>query len=288
MSQIKIVLCPVDFSELSRRELGLAIDVCKVFGARLVVHHNLAAAPPGLTRAWEYNELHRSDGQFSEPEADRRLRGLMAELPKTVTAEASISRGPVESVLFEMARQMPADLIVLGSHGCSTEDHTSLTERMIDRSPCPVLTIHDGARIERFHLSKMPGRPPCRVVVPTDLSATAAHVTDYALDLARVAPLDLCLLHVMPASSSAAAIENARRKLDALSTADPTLRRPHCRIEQGDAVETILRVSSEVDAGFLLMGEHTRSLLLRLFIRNTARALLQRSSCPVWFVPMPP
>jgi universal stress protein A len=284
MPQIKIVLCPVDFSDLSRRELALAVDVCEAFGARLVVHHNLAAAPPGLTRAWEYNELHRSDGQLSEPEAERRLRALMAELPKSVAAEASISRGPVGSVLFEMAKQLPADLLILGSHGCSTEDHASLTERMTDMSSCPVLTIHDGANIDHFHLRGARDAPPTQVVVPTDLSAAAGRVTDYALDLARVAPLELHLLHVLPAASSATAVDQARSRLEALATAD-TIVRPHCRVEQGDAVESILHVGGEVNAGFLLMGEHTRSLLLRLFIRNTARAVLQRSSCPVWFVP---
>ena len=42
MTDTRIVLCPIDFSELSRRELALATEVCATFGARLVLHHNIA------------------------------------------------------------------------------------------------------------------------------------------------------------------------------------------------------------------------------------------------------
>lgn len=284
MPQIKIVLCPVDFTDLSRRELALAVDVCEAFGARLVLHHNLSAAPPGLTRAWEWNELHRDDGEVSGPESERRLRALMAALPKTIAAEASVTRGPIGTVLLEMAKRLPADLIVLGSHGCSSEDHASLTERMIDACPCPVLTIHDGAHVEHFRLRPAPGGAPTRVVVPTDLSPAAARVVDYAVDLARVAPLELHVLHVLPGGSSQVALDHARRKIEALAAAGPAVRSTY-HVEVGEPVETILRFSGETGAGFLVMGEHSRSLLLRLFIRDTARAVLQRACCPVWFVP---
>lgn len=284
MPKIKVVLCPTDFTDVSRGELTLAVDVCEAFGARLVLHHNLSAAPPGLTRAWEWNELHRDDGQISGPEAERRLRTLMAELPKTIALEASVSRGPVATVLLEMAKQLPADLMVLGSHGCSSEDHASLTERMIDACPCAVLTIHEGAQLQHFRLSTAPGGSPTRVLVPTDLSPVAARVVDYAVELARVAPLHLHMLHVLPPGSSQAAIDRARRKMEALAAASPAVRLTH-HVELGEPVETIVRFSTEMGAGFVVMGEHSRGLLLRLFIRDTARAVLQRACCPVWFVP---
>jgi nucleotide-binding universal stress UspA family protein len=285
MPKIDIVLCPVDFTDLARAELGLAVDVCQAFNARLVLLHNLSEAPPGLTRAWEWSGLHRDDGHVSEPETERRLRALMEELPKSVPVEASLSRGPVATVLLELAARLPADLVVLGSHGCSSEDHASLTERMIDRCSCPVLTLHEGADLEHFHLRREAGAPPTRVVVPTDLSAAAAHVVDYAIGLGRVAPLELHLLHVLPPSSSAASIARARRALEERATLDPTVRMT-CPVELGDPVEAILRFGGDLGAGFLVMGEHTRNLLLRLLIRDTARAVLRRAACPVWFVPL--
>jgi nucleotide-binding universal stress UspA family protein len=122
------------------------------------------------------------------------------------------------------------------------------------------------------------------VVAPTDLSAASQRVLDYAVDLARQASLDLHLLHVMPASSRGAAVEQAQRKLEGLAGAD-SAGRTTCHVELGEPVETILRFSDRLQAGFLLMGEHARGLFLRLFSRDVARAVLHRACCPVWFVP---
>jgi nucleotide-binding universal stress UspA family protein len=282
MPEIKNVLCPVDFTELTRGELALAVDVCQAFGARLVLHHNLEAPPPGLTRVWEWNEQHRT-GEISEPEAERRLRGLIAELPAGVDAQAALSRGPVGAVLLELARTLPADVVVLGTHGCSNQDHTSLGERMIDACPCPVLTIANGAHVEPFRLRSATPSSRTPVVVATDLSEAARRAVQYAIELARAAPLHLHLLHVMPTVSGQASVDHALRELNVLAKMDPAVRMT-CHVEFGEPVKTIVRFGDEVDAGFLVMGEHARGLL-RLLLRDTARGVLHRASRPVWYVP---
>jgi nucleotide-binding universal stress UspA family protein len=35
----------------------------------------------------------------------------------------------------------------------------------------------------------------------------------------------------------------------------------------------------------MVMGEHTRGLLLSLFIKDNARAVMEKAVCPVWYVP---
>ncbi len=44
---IRTVVCPLDFSALSARELELATDLCRAVAARLVPHHNMPHAAPG-------------------------------------------------------------------------------------------------------------------------------------------------------------------------------------------------------------------------------------------------
>ena len=44
---IHTVLCPTDFSPLSQRAVSLAARICRRFGARLVLEHNLDPRPPG-------------------------------------------------------------------------------------------------------------------------------------------------------------------------------------------------------------------------------------------------
>jgi nucleotide-binding universal stress UspA family protein len=286
MSRVKIVLCPIDFSDLSHQELALAVEVGEAFGAHLVLHHNLAAVSPGFTRAWEWNEVHRSDAA-STAKAEAHMRQLLTEIPKTVSAEASISTGPLATVLLEMARQLPADLVVLGSHGWSTPDHASVTERIIERCPCPVLTVQEGSDTQCFRLRPATDRELVQVVVPTDLTDGGQPVIEYAVALARTIPLRLNLLHVVPAGSSYMTLETAQRRVNDLIPTD-LLTRAEGHVQQGESTEEILKFTARIAPAFMIIGEHARSLFRRFFTRDTARAVLHRAPCPVWFVPSSP
>jgi len=282
VSRLKIVLCPIDFSDLSRQELALAVEVGEAFGAHLVLHHNLAAVSPGLTRAWEWNEVHRAD-EASAAKAEARMRQLLAELPKGVSAEASLTSGPLATVLLELARQLPADLVVLGSHGWSTLDHASVTERIIERAPCPVLTLQEGSA-PRFRLRAAADGTAVPVVVPTDLSEEGQRVVEYAVELAHKLPLLLHLLHIVPSGSSYMTLETAQRRVNDLIPTD-LLAQTECHVKQGDSIEEILKLSQLMEPAFMIMGEHARSFFRRFFTKDTAREVLHRAQCPVWFVP---
>lgn len=285
MSPLRNVLCPIDFSDLARQELALAVEVCKAFKARLLLHHNVAAVPPGMTRAWEWNEVHKSDG-ISNARAEARLREIMEGLGRDVSVSSSISSGPLGAVLLELAQQLPADLLVLGSHGWSTEDHASLTERLIDRSPCPVLTVHDGVPVNRFRLPVDQGGDcdTVPVMVPTDLSKGAGEAIHYTFGMARLLPLQVHLLHVVPRGTAPAQIEAAEQRLQSQIPPD-FASRAQCHVEQGDAADTILDASHGLEARCIVMGEHTRNLFRRFFTKDTAREVMHRAPCPVWFVP---
>jgi universal stress protein A len=281
--QLKIVLCPVDFSDLAKKELALAVEVCEAFRAHLVLHHNQAVVSPGLTRAWEWNEVHRAD-HTSPVEAENRMRKILAELPKTVSAEASISSGPLGPVILEIASRLPADLIVLGSHGWSTADHASVSERIIEHSPCPVLTIQEGEGVvERFRLHAAEGEV-IKVVVPTDLSDSAKKAVDYSFDLARKTRVELHLLHVLPRGSAYLTIDAAQQQLSSLVPTD-IVDKTKGHVRQGDPIKEILSFSRHIDASFVVMGEHARGFLRHFFTKDTAREVLHRAACPVWFIP---
>jgi nucleotide-binding universal stress UspA family protein len=261
------------------------VEVCKAFKARLLLHHNVAAVQPGMTRAWEWNEVHKGDG-LSNARAEARLREIMEGLGNGIAVRGSISSGPLGAVLLELAQQLPADLLVLGSHGWSTEDHASVTERLIDRSPCPVLTVHDGVEVDRFHLPTEPaeegGSVP--VVVPTDLSESAQHAVNYTFGMARLVPLQVHLLHVVPRGTGFLQTEAVEQRLRSLIPPD-FANRAQCHVEHGDAADAIIDASHGLEARCIIMGEHTRNLFRRFLTKDTAREVMHRAPCPVWFVP---
>lgn len=284
MAQLKVVVCALDFTELSSVELALATEVCDVTGAHLVLHHNLSAVPPGITRAWEWNEVHRGEAE-STAKVETQLREVLSTLPKSFSAEASLSSGPVAPVLLQMTEQLPADLLVLGSHGWSTPDHASLTERLIERCSCPVLTVNGVPEAcASFHLRiGEHGRTP-HVTVAVDFAQETSWPLQYACELARRVPIHLNLLHVVPEGGDKALAGERRQRLLARVPQDLTAR-ASCFVNEGDPAEEIVRFSRQTDASFMIVGEHARGLLRRLFTHDTARDILHRAPCPVWFIP---
>jgi universal stress protein A len=297
MLQIRTVLCPVDFSSLNEREIEVAIEVCRSFGARLILHHNVGNAPPGASASWMWHQEHRN-GYSCEELASAQLGEMVAALPPEVRAEARLSNGLAAPAILQLEDQLKADLVVLATHGASTDDHTSVTEQIVERSTCPVLVLHDGAE-PSLHVAPF-ATETFDVLVATDLSPAADRAFSYACELARVLPIRLHLLHVIPPRKSAWVETGvsmgtpqvhegepsaaARERLMALLPADLE-NRITVHVEIGDPAEKIAEASSRLGVSCVVMGAHARGLLRRIFTRDTSRELLHKAPCPVWFVP---
>jgi nucleotide-binding universal stress UspA family protein len=87
MFQIRTVLCPVDLTELDARAIDLAVEVCRSFGARLILHHNIENVPAGPSVSWMYYQEHMN-GRSPEKQASQALRTLMSGFPPEILAEA--------------------------------------------------------------------------------------------------------------------------------------------------------------------------------------------------------
>jgi len=172
--------------------------------------------------------------------------------------------------------------------GASTQDHASVTEQIVEQSHCPVLALHEGSQ-PSLHLVPADTRI-LDVLVPTDFSPAGERATLYACELARVLPLRLHLLHVIPRKSSRVEtledkpIADARRKL-AAAVPQELEKRVTVHVEVGDAAEMIAGTAVRLGVSCVIMGAHARTLLRRFFTRDTSLALLHKMACPVWFVP---
>jgi nucleotide-binding universal stress UspA family protein len=286
--EIRTVLCPVDFSGQTARELALATQICTRFGARLVLEHNLDPRPPNyLTVTWMWSEEFEGAEEQKVGKAQKRLQSLLDELAGKVSCEAKLTRGPIDDVLVLLAKELPADLIVMGSHGWSTAEHTSLTEKMIGRSPVPVLTVGNREGEPAPLFDAMPGGRP-RLLATVDDESKVDAAVEYAVALAREVAGNLLLLEIFPEGSAAG------RKAGRLAAAEEQLRHlagdlPDDRIESkavaGHQVESILDeiAGSQVD---LVVRPVHGGLMPKAKRRQQADfGLLHSSPCPVLFVP---
>jgi universal stress protein A len=134
------ILCPIDFSEGSRRALRLAIEQLAPDGQLVLVHvwqapyvYGPDAELPGSvaleTRSIAEGELARWKGEAEQLGA-RRVSTVMAA-------------GAPWNEIVELARRDPAiDLIAMGTHGRTGLEHVllgSVAEKVVRHAPCPVL-----------------------------------------------------------------------------------------------------------------------------------------------------
>jgi len=284
--RIQTVLCPLDFSGLDEQEIGIALEVCRTFGAKLVLHHDVAAAEPGFSRVWEWSKAHQPSAMHDR-EVTAHLQALLDRIAVGVPAEAAITSGPLAGTVLALAERLPADVIVLGSHGWSSQDHASVAERVIDRSPCPVLTFQERRDAPAFRLRAAAGGPPPRAVVPTDLSSTSASAVAWACALAREIEMRVDLLHVLPVDAGGAAVDHAQAAMDGLVPLD-LVDEVSAHLRRGDPIDEIARYLDVTDPAFVVLGEHSRGIFRHLFTRDTTRALVRRVRCPAWVVPASP
>jgi nucleotide-binding universal stress UspA family protein len=126
MQEIHSILCPTDFSQEAEAALGYAVSLARERGARLYLLH---IPKPG--RAW--------DRAFLE----QYLLGLLpAEPGLQCEPKAMVEEGEAAEVIVDEAREIAADLIVMGPKRRSGMPGTmATTYRVVTEAPCPVLTV---------------------------------------------------------------------------------------------------------------------------------------------------
>ena len=154
MFPIHTILHPTDFSERSANALQLACALACDYGARLVIMH--VVAPPVII----YGEgIVPPDPHESSARAQEQIEHL--EIPAASRAERRMEEGDPALKILQVAGEINADLIVMGTRGRSGLGRLlmgSVAEEVMRRAVCPVLTATNPfalsnpplARSERF------------------------------------------------------------------------------------------------------------------------------------------
>jgi nucleotide-binding universal stress UspA family protein len=229
---------------------------------------------------------HEGEARENAERGTLEVRRLLSRVPSSLEPEARLTRGPVAETLLQVARELPADLLVMGTHGPTTAEHRSLTERIVSEGPCPVLTLGEGYEPNRV-LGALEGKPPeeLSVVVPSDFSPASQAALDFAVALAELMPHRLVLVHALrPGKASNSEVAARRKELSALVPEHLT-NRTTCEVRVGHAAPAIREAAREHEALFVLMAGHGKGALKRLVFGSTTLDLLRSCDCPVLFLP---
>ncbi len=222
--------------------------------------------------------------------------GARAQLERPdFTVECAVLRGRPAAAIIDRARDMRADLIVVGSRGHGTIESMllgSVSAEVIDHAPVPVLVAR-GSRIERVVLG-WDGSSGASLAA--DLLRTWPIFADSAVQVVSVADIEIPWWTGLPAPGSpqlipiyldaADATRKQRDRLASEMTAE--LRAAGLRAEadrrEGDAATEILAAASASNADLIVMGTHGRSGLTRIVLGSVARNVLQHATCSVLII----
>ena len=148
MLTLKTVLVPTDFSAASESALRYGKAMAEAFGASLHVVHVMEDL---LAHAWAAEVYVSSMPQLRdeiEKESQQRLGALLTDGErKALRAETALLAGNPFLEIIRYAKAHDVDLIVMGTHGRGPIAHMllgSVAEKVVRKSPCPVLTVREA------------------------------------------------------------------------------------------------------------------------------------------------
>ncbi|HLJ95195.1 MAG TPA: universal stress protein [Gemmataceae bacterium] len=145
MINLHRILVPTDFSKHSEVALTYAAALAEKFGAELVLLHvvqdlalfipdAVAVAPP----------IAAPVEQFTAAARDALDRIGQAENLRHLRFHREVREGTPFYEIIRFAKEGDVDLIVMGTHGHTGLTHVllgSVTEKVVRKAPCPVLTV---------------------------------------------------------------------------------------------------------------------------------------------------
>jgi len=140
MLPLRVILHPTDFSPEAGFALQVACSLARDYGARLLILH--VAQPPVV--------IYSESGMLIPPTASFRQEALdelhRLELPADVLAERSLREGEAAATILQLAEEVKADLIVMGTHGRTGLGRLaigSVAEDVLRKAFCPVVTVRN-------------------------------------------------------------------------------------------------------------------------------------------------
>src|SRR5215210_2399489 len=178
----KKILLATDGSEDARLAARAAVDLSNKTGAQLHLVHAWQYVPHPVI---EPGDLEEDAGRLLQQESE-----FVADAGGAVR-EAHLVMGPPVDTILDLAEEVDADLLVVGSRERGTLEHLivgSVSEGVVHHATRPVLVLRGGEG----------AWPPKRVVVGDDGSADAEQAAALALPIGQLFGAPALLVHAYP------------------------------------------------------------------------------------------
>ena len=296
MIEFRNILCPIDLSDASVRPLAYAAAVARWYKSRLTVLHTVPTFDPMQVRSGSLGDPVRIVQPMPREQVLEELRVALSST-HTATLEVTLAAevGDDVTTIVDQAVTMPADLLVMGTHGRSGFDRFllgSVTEKVLRKAPCPILTVPPRA----------PVTAPVdvtftQILCPVDFSPSALQAFGFALDLARQSGGSVTVLHAIEWLADESQphahfnvqdyrqhlIEDARARLQALIDEQKPGTTPAVKVVvvAGRAYREILATAAAQEADLIVMGAQGRGGVGLMLFGSSTQQVVRAATCPV-------
>ncbi len=303
---VEHILVPIDFSKISIQAIETAKRLAQHVGA--TVH---------LAHIHQFDHLARFMApaspliQFSavtfERDAEERLARqfkILADKHGLSSASFHLLTGaPAFSEICRLAKEIPADLVVMPTHGRTGLKHVflgSTAERIVQHSPCPVFVVREKKRPSKTG----PRLTDKRILVPVDFSECSQEGLQYAIGFANQFGARIMLLHatylgyIYSTEGAAlydvrglqnAARENAERQMRKLVRAAKFGRvKYEVAFTEGSPVLDICAFAKEHNVDVIITSTHGLTGFEHVLIGSIAEKVVRHAPCSVLVVPSHP
>lgn len=143
MTEIKKIMCAVDFSEQSRHVAEYTATLAKALGAEIICVY----VAPSLSQYVGFKVPASSIDEFVGEivsGAENTMSQFLDENFAGVSAAGRVLTGYAAEEILDLAGQENVDMVVMGTHGRKGIDRMlfgSVAEKIVKSAKCPVMTI---------------------------------------------------------------------------------------------------------------------------------------------------
>ncbi len=284
----KTILLATDGSEDAVLAAHAAVDLCQRSGADLHVVHAWQSIPSARYESFINSSLE----EMAQENLDEQT-----EMIKTSGGEitgAHLIKEPSAEAIVDLASEIDADLIVMGSRGKGLAKRIllgSVSEGVVHHAHVPVLLLRGGEA----------AWPPVRVVVGEDTSEDARRAAELAIRLSGLYEAEVLLAHVvsvqwMVVKARAQGINmvddlmlQAQEHLDvqAKELEGVTGVLPHTRAVMGYASLALSQIAEENQQTLTVVGSRGLNAVKRAMLGSVSSNVIRSVESPVLVVPPP-
>jgi nucleotide-binding universal stress UspA family protein len=294
MIRIERILCPTDFSKYAFRAADYALALARQYDSEV---HFLHVIPSNLVHPEQYPYVAEAmpiGPEFRERALERLDAFVALTRAEGVRTRFTVSEGSPVSVILQTAESDGAHMLCLGTHGREGVERLvlgSVTEKVLRKAKCPVLTVSEPAD------DQAPKEAIFRTILcAMDFGTQSLKALEHSFSLAQESGGRLILFHAVEwfpdeplwvggpdvSGYKTGMEEQVRTRLEKIV---PQEVRDWCEVEvvvrSGRAYRELLAAAQERKVDLIAMGVRGRNPLDIMLFGSTTQHVVRRAACPV-------